>query len=288
MNRKKWLSMGVIVLMLVVLAGCTAVYDAPIGDTEVGIGWVQWIVERLAEGILALSIGGYYIIGLTLITLIIRIVGWPIYSKTTGMSTNMQFAQPELNKLQEKYAGKTDEASKRAMQLETMKIYKKYDINPLGCFLPFLQLPIFIAMYQTVRRIPLTDAYINNSDLNFNFFGLDFLSVPEEGIFNIGANWPFLLFALVVGITMFLSQKYSMKKPEYAKNKKYETAVQNQTQNTMKYMTYFLTFMIMTVAYTSLGIAYYWIIGNGFQFLQTYVNRQKTAKKMEQMKGAAS
>lgn len=286
MNKKKWISLGVIVLMMTVLVGCTDVYDAPIGQPDIGVGWVQWIVERLAEGILALSIGGYYIIGLSLITLIIRVVGWPIYSKTTGMSTNMQFAQPELNKLQEKFQGKTDEASKRAMQLETMKIYKKYDINPLGCFLPFLQLPIFIAMYQAVRRIPLTDAYVNNPDLNFNFFGLDLLSVPEEG-FNIAANWPFLLFALIVGLTMFFSQRYSMKKPEFAKNKKYETTVQNQTQNTMKYMTYFLTFMIMTVAYTSLGIAYYWVIGNGFQFLQTFVNRRKTALKMEKMKEAA-
>lgn len=286
MTKRKILSLSAIALILLVLAGCTAVYDAPIGETDVGIGWVQWIVEQLAGGIVALSIGGYYIIGLTLITLIIRVVGWPIYSKTTGMSTNMQFAQPELNKLQEKYAGKTDEASKRAMQLETMKIYKKYDINPLGCFLPFLQLPIFIAMYQTVRRIPLTEAYVNNPDLNFNFFGLNFLSEPQDGVFNVAANWPFLLFAVIVGVTMFFSQKYSMKKPEYAKNKKYETAVQNQTQNTMKYMTYFLTIMIMTVAYTSLGIAYYWIIGNGFQFLQTFVNRQKTAKKMAEMKGA--
>lgn len=286
MNKKKWISLGIIVLMMTVLVGCTEVYDAPIGQPDIGVGWVQWIVERLAEGILALSIGGYYIIGLTLITLIIRIVGWPIYSKTTGMSTNMQFAQPELNKLQEKYQGKTDEASKRAMQLETMKIYKKYDINPLGCFLPFLQFPIFIAMYQAVRRIPLTDSYVNNPDLNFNFFGLDLLSIPEEG-FNIAANWPFLLFALIVGLTMFFSQRYSMKKPDFAKNKKYETAVQNQTQNTMKYMTYFLTFMIMTVAYTSLGIAFYWVLGNGFQFLQTFVNRRKTALKMEKMKEAA-
>jgi YidC/Oxa1 family membrane protein insertase len=286
MNKKKWISLGVIVLMMTVLVGCAEVYDAPIGQPDIGVEWVQWIVERLAEGILALSIGGYYIVGLSLITLIIRVVGWPIYSKTTGMSTNMQFAQPELNKLQEKYQGKTDEASKRAMQLETMKIYKKYDINPLGCFLPFLQLPIFIAMYQAVRRIPLTDTYVNNPDLNFNFFGLDLLSIPEEG-FNIAANWPFLLFALIVGLTMFFSQRYSMKKPEFAKNKKYETTVQNQTQNTMKYMTYFLTFMIMTVAYTSLGIAYYWVIGNGFQFLQTYVNRRKTAMKMEKMKEVA-
>ncbi len=286
MNKKKWISLSVIVLMLIVLAGCTAVYEAPIGEPDIGVGWVQWIVEQLAEGVIVLSIGGYYVIGLTLITLIIRIVGWPIYSKTTGMSTNMQFAQPELNKLQEKYKGKTDEASKKAMQIETMKIYKKYDINPLGCFLPFLQLPIFIAMYQTVRRIPLTEAYRNNPNLNFNFFGLDFLSIPDEGLTNIGTNWPFLLFALIVGVTMFFSQRYSMKKPDFAKNKKYETAVQSQTQNTMKYMTYFLTFMIMTVAYTSLGIAYYWIIGNGFQFAQTYFNRKKTAAKMQAMKGA--
>ena len=284
-SLKKKITLGVMLVLVLTLAGCADVYDQPIGVDGIGVGWVQWIVEQIANAIVRISdiFGGRYWIGLTIITVLIRVIGWPIYSKTTGMSTNMQFAQPELNKLQEKYAGKNDEASRRAMQQETMKIYKKYNINPLGCFLPFLQMPIFIAMYQTVRRIPLTLEY---DYLNFSFLWFDFKDQPTDSLLDIGSNWTFILFAIIVGASMFGYQRYSMKKPEYAQNKKYQTAVQNQSQNTMKYMTYFLTFLIMTVAYTNLGIAYYWLIGNIFSFVQAYINRQKTAKRMEAMKGA--
>ena len=284
-SLKKKITLGVMLVLVLTLAGCADVYDQPIGVDGIGVGWVQWIVEQIANAIVRISdiFGGRYWIGLTIITVLIRVIGWPIYSKTTGMSTNMQFAQPELNKLQEKYAGKNDEASRRAMQQETMKIYKKYNINPLGCFLPFLQMPIFIAMYQTVRRIPLTIEY---DYLNFSFLWFDFKDQPTDSLLDIGSNWTFILFAIIVGASMFGYQRYSMKKPEYAQNKKYQTAVQNQSQNTMKYMTYFLTFLIMTVAYTNLGIAYYWLIGNIFSFVQAYINRQKTAKRMEAMKGA--
>lgn len=282
--NKRYITLGVMLLIVLTLAGCADVYDSPIGTSDIGVGWVQWIVEQIANLVVVVSdfAGGSYVIGLTIITLLIRLVGWPIYAKSTGMSTNMQFAQPEINKLQEKYAGKNDEASKRAMQQEMMKIYKKYDINPLGCLLPFLQMPIFIAMYQVVRRIPLTADY---DYLNYNFLWFNFKDQPTDSIFDISSNWTFLVFAVLVGATMFAYQRYSMKKPDFAKNKKYETALPNQSQNTMKYMTYFLTFMITTVAYTNLGIAYYWIIGNGFSFAQTYVNRKKTAQKMAQMKG---
>lgn len=286
-SLKKKITLGVMLVLVLTLAGCADVYDAPIGVDGIGVGWVQWIVEQIASAIVRISefFGERYWVGLTVITVFIRLVGWPIYSKTTGMSTNMQFAQPEINKLQEKYAGKNDDASRRAMQQEMMKLYKKYNINPLGCFLPFLQMPIFIAMYQTVRRIPLTAEF---DYLNFSFLWFDFKDQPTDSLLDLGSNWTFIIFAIIVGASMFGYQRYSMKKPEYAQNKKYQTAVQNQSQNTMKYMTYFLTFLIMTVAYTNLGIAYYWLIGNGFSFLQAYLNRQKTAKRMEAMKGAYS
>lgn len=284
-SRKKIVTLSIMLLLVLTLAGCASVYDLPIGVEGEGVGWVQWIVEQIAQSVVILSdqFNGFYWVGLTVITVLIRLIGWPIYSKTTGMSTNMQFAQPELNKLQEKYAGKNDDASRRAMQAETMKIYKKYNINPLGCLLPFLQMPIFIAMYQTVRRIPLTADF---DYLNYSFLWFDFKDQPADNLFDFGANWTFMLFAVIVGISMFGYQKYSMKKPEHAQNKKYQTAVQNQSQNTMKYMTYFLTFLIVTVAYTNLGIAYYWLIGNIFSFAQAYINRRKTTRKMEEMKGA--
>lgn len=293
MSKRTGLLLVLMVMLLLTLSACTgaangtSLYDQPIG-AEGGVGWVQWIVAQIATAIGAVSLfaGGYYVIGLVFITLVIRGVGWPIYSKSTAMSTNMQFAQPEITKLQEKYAGKKDEASQRAQQQEMMAIYKKYNINPASCLLPFLQMPIFIAMYQTVRRIPLTAEFDN---LNYSFLWFDFKDQPTAEIFaiwNIGENFTFYLMAVIVGVTMFMYQKYAMKKPDHLNNKKYQkTAAQAQSEKTMKFMTYFLTIMLVTIAYTNLGIAFYWIIGNGFQFLQTYVNRKQTAKKFLAMKG---
>lgn len=277
----KYSLLAITLILVVTLAGCSGdVYDSPIGS-EGGIGWVQWIVEQIARAIYNLSnfAGGYYVVGLVIITLVIRVVGWPIYSKSTAMSSNMQLAQPEIQRMQEKYANKKDEASQRAQQQEMMAIYKKYNINPFGCLLPFLQMPIFIAMYQTVRRIPLTPEF---DDLNYGFLWFDFKDQPTGQIFEIwkiGENWTFYLAAIIVALTMFFYQKYSMSKPEHLQNKKYQTAAQEQSQKTMKYMMYFMTIMLGTIAFTNLGIAFYWIIGNLFQFFQTYINRKQTYKK---------
>ncbi len=245
------------------------------GDIS-GFGWVQWIVRQLADIIYNISrtLGGFYIVGLLIMTLIIRIVGWPIYSKTTAMSANLAIAQPEIEKLKEKYQDKKDQASQQKFQQEQLQLYRKYNINPLGCLFPFLQMPIFIAMYQVVRRLPLTERY---QDLNYRFLWFDFQAEPDG--FGLVENWQFFLLAGIVGVTMFLYQRYAQKRPEYMRNKKYETAQQQQTQKTMKYMMYFMVIMLTAIAFTNLGIAFYWIIGNLFQFVQTYVNRKRTYQK---------
>ncbi len=265
-----------VMFMVLTLSGCdTEHYNLPIGEGG-GFGWVQWIVARIADLIYNISqaAGGHYIVGLMAVTLLIRIVGWPIYSKSTAMSANMQIAQPEIERLKEKYQDKKDEASQRKMQQEMLEIYRKYNINPLGCLLPFLQMPIFIAMYQVVRRITMTEAYAN---LNYQFLWFDFEANPDG--FSLIQNWQFFLMAGLVGITMFLYQRYAMRRPEYLQNKKYQSAQQEQTQKTMKYVMYFMVIMLTSIAFTNLGIAFYWIVGNLFQFLQTSVNRKQQYKK---------
>jgi YidC/Oxa1 family membrane protein insertase len=267
--------------LVVTLAGCDVEhYDQSI-DAEGGFAWMQWIVTKLAELTYNISkfAGGYYIVGLFTVTLIIRIIGWPIYSKSTAMSANMQIAQPELERLKEKYQDKKDEASQRQMQQEMMQIYKKYNINPLGCLFPFLQMPIFIAMYQVVRRLPKTDRF---QDIDFKFAFLDFQAgnPMDAGVtFSFADHWINIIMAAIVGTTMYFYQRYAMKKPEYLQNKKYQSKQAEQSQKTMKYMTYFMVIMLTSIAFTNLGIAFYWIIGNLFQFLQTYVNRKKTYRR---------
>ncbi len=287
--RKNWMKLTgllLVVVLVFVLSGCdTDHYNEPI-EAEGGFNWMQAIVTFIADLIYNVSqlSGGHYIVGLMVITLVIRVLGWPIYSKSTAMSANMQIAQPELEKLKEKYQGKKDEASQRQMQQEMMQVYRKYGINPLGCLLPFLQMPIFIAMYQVVRRMPRVDAdagHTGYADLNYEFFFIDFQAaapVMDTG-FNLADHWVNVLMAAIVGTTMFFYQKYAMKRPSYLQNKKYETQQQKQQQQTMRYMMFFMVFMLTMISFTNLGIALYWIVGNLFQFLQTKINRDKMYKK---------
>jgi len=271
-------------LLVLLLSGCNSadMYTSPIG-LEGGVGWVQWIVEKIADLTYYISnaAGGHYWIGLIAVTLIVRTAGWPIYSKSNAMTMNMQQAQPELEKVKEKYQGRTDEASQKKMQAETLEIYRKYKINPLGCLLPFLQMPIFIAMYQVVRRIPISSGEEVNgvvardySDLNFSFLWIDNLADAD----------PLYILPILVGVLMFFYQKFAMKKPDYLQNKKYETSQAAQSQKTMKYMSYFMVIMLVSIALTNAGIALYWIIGNAYQFVQTYANRRTNLKRMDEMK----
>jgi len=270
-----------LVAAMLFLSGCqTGHYTQPVG-VEGGYGWVQWIVENIADLTywVSMNTGGYYFVGLIIITLLVRTAGWPIYSKSNAMTLKMQQAQPELEKIKEKYQGKNDETSQKKMQAETLGVYKKYKINPLGCLLPFLQMPIFIAMYQVVRRIPLSDGMVdgavtegvrNFSDLNFSFLWID----------NLGKADPFYILPVLVGLLMFFYQRYSMKKPEYLQNKKYKSDSAKQSEKTMKMMSYFMVVMLVFIASENAGIALYWIIGNAYQFLQTYLSRRSNFKKM--------
>jgi YidC/Oxa1 family membrane protein insertase len=288
MNKQKRVLLLVLMIGLVITlsacsSGSTSMYEQPMGAPG-GWGWLQWIIELMGEGLYIISqfFGGYYWIGLVVLTILVRSAGWPIYAKSNDTTMNMQLAQPDLNALQEKYKGRTDEVSQKKMQAEQMEIYKKYGINPLGCLLPFLQMPIFIAMYQVVRRVPLSLGQVVDgvttrdfSDLNYGFLWVK----------DLGAADPLYILPALVGILMFLYQRYTMKKPDYLQNKKYEKGGQQaQTEKTMKFMSYFMVIMLVSIAITNAGIALYWVIGNAYQFLQTYINRKQGEKKFYAMK----
>ncbi|MCD6482450.1 MAG: membrane protein insertase YidC [Candidatus Izimaplasma sp.] len=275
-------------ILVVLLSGCsgsTNMYSSPVG-VEGGVGWVQWIVEQIADFTywVSMKTGGYYFVGLIVVTLIVRTAGWPIYSKSNAMTMKMQQAQPDLDKIKEKYQNKNDETSQKKMQAETLEVYKKYKINPLGCLLPFLQMPIFIAMYQVVRRIPLSNGMVDGvvtdgvrdfSNLDFSFLWISDLGGPDQ----------FYILPVLVGILMFLYQRYSMKKPDYLNNKKYKSVQASQSEKSMKMMSYFMVVMLVWIAKDVSGIALYWVVGNAYQFLQTYLNRKSSLKKYEEEKG---
>lgn len=255
----------------------------PIGSKD---SWTDWVVKQVAIftfhasnlfGLLGSTY--YYWIGLLFMTLVIRTLGWPIYAKSNDMTIKMQVAQPELTRVQEKYKGKTDQASKQRMQMETMEIYKKYKINILGCFMPLLQMPIFLAMYSVVRRFPITNTAVFGNEaavMNYSFLWTDL------GNTNWLENLPL---AIVVAGTMFLSQWIMQKRTRAnQKNNRYQDAKAQQSQKMMKFMMYFMILMMAYISIGNAGIAFYWILGNLYQLLQSYVSHKQADKKQAALK----
>lgn len=86
-------------------------------------------------------------LAIILLTITVRIVIWPLHAKSTHTMKRMAKLQPEMAKIKEKYA---DDPNK--VNTETMGLYRKYGINPLGGCLPmFLQIPIFFGFYRMLQ-----------------------------------------------------------------------------------------------------------------------------------------
>ena len=260
-----------------------SIYYTPIGEKD---NFWDWVITQLgyftlyASNLFGLLGNNYfYWIGLLIMTLLIRTVGWPIYAKTNDMSLKMAIAQPEINKVQEKYRNKTDQASQQKMQMETMEIYKKYKINFFGCLMPLLQMPIFIAMYQVVQRFPLTDlSYFTDANIVMNN---NFLWTNLGNTYWL-ANLPL---AIIVSVLMFLSQWLSQHRAKkQQKPNQYAGAKAQQQQNSMKYMMYFMVIMMGSIALRNAGIAFYWIVGTSYQLLQSYISYRNMQKREDKLK----
>src|SRR5690606_19759496 len=89
------------------------------------------------------------------LTVIMRILLIPLFFKQIKASRGMQLLQPDMQKLQKKYKGKNDPASRQQMQAEMMELYKKHGTNPFSSCLPILaQSPIFFALFRVLYSMP--------------------------------------------------------------------------------------------------------------------------------------
>ncbi len=91
---------------------------------------------------------GNYGLAIIMLTILIRLVTWPLTSKQLASAKAMQELQPELKKIQDKY--KDD---KEKLNQETMELWKKNKVNPLtGCLPLIIQFPILIAMFRVLEQ----------------------------------------------------------------------------------------------------------------------------------------
>jgi len=195
-----------------------------------------------------------YGIAIILVTILIKLLFWPIATKGMKSMKTMQKLQPKMAKLKEKYAN-----DKERLNQEMMQLYKTYKVNPIGGCLPMvLQIPVFFALYKVLlQTIELRHApfmlWIND------------LSAPDR-LF-IGVDIPYLgglpVLTLLMGASMFLQQRMTP-----------STADPTQ-QKVMMFLPVVFTFMFLNFAS---GLVLYWFVNNLLAIAQQYViNKQMDA-----------
>jgi YidC/Oxa1 family membrane protein insertase len=184
-------------------------------------------------------------LAIILLTITVRIVIWPLAAKSTHTMKRMAKLQPEMAKIKEKYA---DDPNK--INTETMGLYRKYGINPLGGCLPMLiQIPVFFGFYRMLQY-------------SVELRGHSFLWVPDLSQPDTFAHLDFLggiplnILPIVMAISSFLQIKMTPKTGD---------AMQQRIMMLMPFMFFFFCYNFAS------ALALYWTTQNIFQIGQTWL-----------------
>ncbi len=216
-------------------------------------GFFGMIAEILYQAIKAIHTAvpnwGFSII---ILTLIIKIVFFPLTYSSTKSMAKMQELQPKIKALKAKYKkAKQDIAQRRKMNEETMALYKEHGVNPAGGCLPMLiQLPIFWGFF----RLLIVSIEFRHSPF---ILWISDLSVKD----------PYYVTPILMGITQFISQKMT------------PTSADPTQQRMMLIMPVIMTIFFMNF---QSGLVLYWLTNNILQIGQQYImNRTMKKKKRE-------
>ncbi len=197
-----------------------------------------------------------------ILTIIIRLILYPLSVKAFTSQKALQALQPKIQELQKKYKDDKEKLAK-----ETLELYRTEKINPFsGLFLALIQLPILIALYQVFWHGLKLDS------LN----GL-YKFVVNPGLINpiflhfVDLSQPSIWFAVLAGIIQFFQTKMLIPAPVNGQGKATDMAAIMQKQ--MVYLFPILTVIILFNLPSALGL--YWIVSGAFSIAQQYIILKK-------------
>lgn len=207
---------------------------------------LAWIILKI--GYLIKNFGWAII----LVTLLIRGIMFPFTQKTAKQSELLKQVKPELDRLEKKYAGKTDQESMMQKSQEMMLIYKKNNISPMsGCLFGFIQLPLFMAFYEALYRLP---AIFEGKFLVYDL-GLTPLIAIQSG------KWYYMILVVLVFVVTFFSFKLNS-----------GASMSKEQESSMKMMRNITLVMIGTASLSvSTAISLYWITNSTFTIIQNLI-----------------
>jgi YidC/Oxa1 family membrane protein insertase len=132
-----------------------AMIDSVLAPLEWVVAWLMVGFHTIFTAIgLPADAGFTWALSIVGLVVVIRIILIPLFVKQIHASRRMQLIQPEMQKIQKKYKGKTDTESRQAMTQETMALYKRTGTNPFSSCLPILlQSPIFFALFRVLNSL---------------------------------------------------------------------------------------------------------------------------------------
>jgi YidC/Oxa1 family membrane protein insertase len=250
---------------------------------------LEWVVATImvafhsaltAVGMPAAS-GFTWALSIVGLVIVIRIILIPLFVKQIKASRGLQLIQPEIQKIQKKYKGKTDQASRQAMTQETMALYKESGTNPFASCLPILlQSPVFFALYRVLRNIAQPDPHaigpfsltlIHQAD-RATLFGA---RISDKFIGAASTSTQILTITLIVlmSASTFTTQRQLMQKNMPA------AALDNPFAKQQKMLMYVLPlFFAISGVNFPIGVLLYWLTTNVWSMgQQFYVIRRMPA-----------
>jgi YidC/Oxa1 family membrane protein insertase len=216
--------------------------------------------------------GGDVGIAVILLTILVKVILFPLSQASIKSQAAMNVLAPELNKI------KASGASKEEQARLTFELYKKHEMNPFsGCLLVIIQIPIILALY-----------YVFFKGISFQGGLLySFVHIPAHmntmflGLIDISKKS--LVLALLAGVSQYLQAVFMPQPPKSILSPETTPSFQESFGKSMNMqMKYVFPFIIILVAYRISGaIALYWITSNLFMVgQQIYIGRMKKKENL--------
>ncbi|MCF7795938.1 YidC/Oxa1 family membrane protein insertase [Patescibacteria group bacterium] len=200
------------------------------------------------------------------LTVLIKLILWPVNQKSIKAQKDMKKVQSKINEIKEKYK---DDPQKQSAEM--MGVYKKENVNPFSsCLTLLIQLPILIALFQTLRIIlginegfdinTILYSFVNSVEFNPIAFG--FLNLIEKSI------W----LAILAGAFQFLQSKMLVTGNLPKANEKNEGKDEKMASVMNKQMLYFMPALTVFIGLSfPAGLTLYWCVNSIITALQSFI-----------------
>ena len=204
--------------------------------------WMKWLAMPMLIILKYLNeFVNNYGIAIIILTILIKIIFWPLGNKSYKSMKEMQKLQPKMLELRDKYKDDKQKLSK-----ETMALYKAHKVNPMGGCLPMvIQIPVFFGLYKAL------------------LYAIELRHAPFIWwIQDLSAKDPYYITPIIMGATMFIQQKMS------------PPAGDPTQQKIMLFLPIIFTVLFLNFP---AGLVIYWLFNNILSIgQQYYVNKQRS------------